>query len=83
VASAVVYKRWPPAPPTAADRGLLDGLTSRDGFYAMLLIFIALRLAAPSRLPGLMMLIAVGTHAYWVARAALSLRPGRARGRRP
>jgi phosphatidylglycerophosphate synthase len=83
VASAVVYKRWPPAPPTAADRGLLDALTSRDGFYAMLLIFIALRLAAPSRLPGLMMLIAVGTHAYWVARAALSLRPGRARGRRP
>ena len=83
VASAVVYKRWPPAPPTAADRGPLDALTSRDGFYAMLLIFIALRLTAPSRLPALMMVIAVGTHAYWVARAALSLRPGRARGRRP
>lgn len=83
VASAVVYKRWPPAPPTAADRGLLDPLTSRDGFYAMLLLFIALRLTAPARLPVLMMVIAVGTHAYWVARAALSLRPGRAGGRRP
>jgi phosphatidylglycerophosphate synthase len=83
VASAVVGKRWPPPPPTAADRGLLDALTSRDGFYAMLLIFIALRLTAPAGLPALMMVIAVGTHAYWVARAALSLRPGRAGGRRP
>ncbi len=83
VASAVVYKRWPPAPPTAADRGLLDGLTSRDGFYGMLLLFILLRLTAPAWLPALMMVIAVGTHAYWVARAALSLRPGRAGGRRP
>jgi phosphatidylglycerophosphate synthase len=83
VASAVVGKRWPPAPPTAADRGPLDALTSRDGFYAMLLIFIALRLIAPLRLPALMTLIALGTHVYWVARAALSLRPARGGGRRP
>jgi hypothetical protein len=64
-------------------RGLLDRLTSRDGFYAMIVIFIVLRLVAPAWLPALMIVVAVGTHAYWLARAALSVRPGRAGGRRP
>jgi phosphatidylglycerophosphate synthase len=82
-ASAVVGHLWPPAPTNAADRGPLDALTSRDGFYAMLVTFIALRLAAPAWLSALMVLIAAGTHAYWLARAAVSLRPGRAGGRRP
>ena len=71
VASAIVGKQWPPAPTTATNRGLLDALTSRDGFYAMLLLFIALRVAAPTLLPALMVVVAIGTHAYWAARLAL------------
>ncbi len=83
VASAVVGKLRPPAPAAATPRGFLDALTSRDGFYAMLVIFIVVRLAAPAWLPALMLVVAVGTHAYWLARAALSIRPGRAAERRP
>jgi CDP-alcohol phosphatidyltransferase-like enzyme len=82
VASATVGKLWPPAPPTARERGLLDTLTSRDGFYAMLLMFIAVRLLVPAWLPALMIVIAVGTHGYWMARVALLLRPARADERR-
>jgi hypothetical protein len=83
IASAVVGKRWPPAPAGATARGLLDALTSRDGFYAMLIVFIMVRGLAPAGLPALMLLVAVGTHAYWMARVALSIRPGRDGGRRP
>jgi len=82
-ASAVVGYVWPPAPTDATERGPLDALTSRDGFYAMLVVFIAFRLAAPAWLPTLMVVIAAGTHAYWLARAALFLRLGRGGGRRP
>ncbi|HEX6211229.1 MAG TPA: CDP-alcohol phosphatidyltransferase family protein [Methylomirabilota bacterium] len=82
VASATVAKRWPPAPPTARERGLLDPLTSRDGFYLMLVVFIAVRLVVPAWLPALMFVVAVGTHAYWLARAALSIRPAPSAGTR-
>jgi phosphatidylglycerophosphate synthase len=68
VASAAVGKLWPPAPPSAGRRGPLDALTSRDGFYGMLILFLAVRLAIPSLLPALMVLIAAGIHTYWVAR---------------
>jgi hypothetical protein len=74
VASAVVGKLWPPAPLTATDRGLLDALTSRDGFYAMLVLFLVLRIVAPALLPSLMIVVAAGTHAYWVVRVALLVR---------
>jgi len=74
VASAVVGKLWPPAPLTATDRGLLDALTSRDGFYAMLVLFLVLRIVAPGLLPSLMIVVAAGTHAYWVVRVALLVR---------
>lgn len=83
VASGAVGKLWPPAPATASERGLLDPLTSRDGFYAMLLLFLALRLMAPAWLPWLMLVVAIGTHAYWLARVALSLRRGPGGERRP
>ena len=49
----------------------------------LLLFIIACELAAPSWLPGLMIVVAVGTHAYWLARVALSVRRGRAAGRPP
>jgi hypothetical protein len=71
VGSALVGKVWPPAPLSAGKRRGLDALTSRDGFYAMLVLFIALRIGAPDRLPILMAVVAAGTHAYWVARLAL------------
>jgi phosphatidylglycerophosphate synthase len=74
VASAVVGKRWPPASPAGAERGLLDALTSRDGFYGMLALFLGLRLVAPSLLPAFMAVVAVGTHAYWIARVCLMAR---------
>jgi phosphatidylglycerophosphate synthase len=74
VASATVGKLWPPPPVTAAGRGLLDRLSSRDGFYAMLLLFIALMIGAPAALPTLLAVVAAGTHAYWVARALSLLR---------
>lgn len=80
VGSAVVGKRWPPAPLAATDRGLLDALGSRDGFYAMLVLFLVLRLVAPALLPALMIVVAAGTHGYWVARVALLVRRGRRTG---
>jgi phosphatidylglycerophosphate synthase len=83
VASAIVGHRWPPPPLTAADRGLLDALTSRDGFYAMLLLFLLLRSLAPGLLPVLMAVVAVGTHAYWVARLVVSVRGRRKTFRKP
>jgi phosphatidylglycerophosphate synthase len=84
VASAVVGKRWPPVePPATTPRGLLDALTSRDGFYAMLVLFIVLRVLAPALLPLLMTVVAVSTHAYWLTRAALWIRRGRGDGTRP
>jgi phosphatidylglycerophosphate synthase len=72
VVSGLLGKIWPP-PPAAAARGLLDRLSSRDGFYAMLLAFVLVRLAAPAYLPALLAAIAAGAHAYWVARVALRL----------
>jgi phosphatidylglycerophosphate synthase len=69
VVSGLLAKRFPPAP----GRGLLDDLSSRDGFYSMLAAFVLVRLAAPSLLPALMIFVATGAHAYWVARA-LALR---------
>ena len=71
VASAAVGKLWPPAPPTGGPRGPLDALTSRDGFYGMLVLFLGVRVVAPPVLPALMVLIAAGIHAYWIARLVL------------
>jgi phosphatidylglycerophosphate synthase len=83
VASAVVGRLWPPAPITATARGLLDALTSRDGFYAMLVLFLVLRIVAPPLLPTLMVIVAAGTHAFWVARLALLARRRRGDGGEP
>src|SRR4030095_10768469 len=46
IISGMLGKIWPPAPPAAAGRGLLDRLSSRDGFYGMLLSFVLVRIAA-------------------------------------
>jgi phosphatidylglycerophosphate synthase len=74
VASAAVAKVWPAT--GAADNvgAALENLGSRDGFYAMLLLFIAARAVAPGALPSLMIVVALGSQAYWLARAAYTLR---------
>jgi phosphatidylglycerophosphate synthase len=73
VASAAVAKLWP-ATGTAGGLGrALENLGSRDGFYAMLVLFIAARAVAPPALPWLMIVVTLGAHAYWVARAVLTL----------
>lgn len=74
VASAAVAKQWPVTGAPSGVGGALEALGSRDGFYAMLVLFIAARALAPAALPPLMVVVALGTHAYWVARAAYTLR---------
>jgi len=62
--------------PRSAGRGLggfLDALGSRDGFYGMLVAFILALAFAPSVLPLLMVVVAVGSHAYWLTRLAYRL----------
>jgi len=62
--------------PRSAGRGLggfLDALGSRDGFYGMLIGFILALAFAPSVLPFLMGIVAVGAHAYWVTRLVYRL----------
>jgi phosphatidylglycerophosphate synthase len=64
VASAWVAKTAPPAA-NAINRAF-GALGNRDGFYAMLLAFVLGVALAPSALPALMVLVAAGTHAYWI-----------------
>jgi len=78
VASALVAKWWPPRG-TAGMAGAIEDFGSRDGFYALLLLFIILCTFLPAALPWLMVLVTVGSNAYWVARAAWAVRGGRAR----
>ncbi|HEV8474337.1 MAG TPA: CDP-alcohol phosphatidyltransferase family protein, partial [Methylomirabilota bacterium] len=61
--SAVVAKAWP-ATGAVGVGGRLEDLGSRDGFYAMLVLFIAARALAPALLPWLMVVVAVGSNAY-------------------
>jgi phosphatidylglycerophosphate synthase len=51
----------------AGANALLAGLANRDGFYAMLLLFVGLLAALPRALPLLMLLVAAGANAYWLA----------------
>jgi phosphatidylglycerophosphate synthase len=53
--------------------GVLDALGNRDGFYAMLVLFLLTLASAPSRLPLLMILVAAGSHAYWLTRLGYRL----------
>ena len=70
IASAAVAKIWPPAGETDAVGSILDALSTRDGFYAMLLLFIAALAVHPAALLPLMIVVAAGSHAYWLARLA-------------
>ena len=68
VASAVVAKAWSgSARPGGVERAL-ERLGARDGFYAMLIGFIAVLALWPAALPALVAVVAVGANGYWVAR---------------
>lgn len=67
VASATLTRTSPPAPGGGIGL-LLDALSNRDGFYAMLVIFILGLALWPGALPGLMIFLAVGCHAFWLSR---------------
>lgn len=64
IASAWVAKTAPPAG-NAVNRAF-GALGNRDGFYVMLVAFLLALATAPSLLPALMVLVALGTHAYWI-----------------
>jgi hypothetical protein len=74
IASAAVAKLWPASGARGGIGSALEDLGSRDGFYAMLVLFILARAAAPAALPVLMVVVALGAHAYWLARAVYTLR---------
>jgi phosphatidylglycerophosphate synthase len=76
IASAAVAKAWPGLAMPDRVGAAIVGLGSRDGFYAMLVAFIAARAWWPEVLPWLMIVVAVGTHAYWVGRALYRLTRG-------
>ena len=72
MASAFVHTWWPPRG-TGGTRGAVEDFGSRDGFYALLLIFIALRAFVPWLLPALMVIVTLGSNAYWVIRAGVAV----------
>jgi phosphatidylglycerophosphate synthase len=52
---------------------MLDALSNRDGFYLMLGLFIVGLACVPAALPGFMILVAAGCHAFWLSRLAYRL----------
>lgn len=74
LASATVARLWPATGAAGRTATALENLGTRDGFYAMLLLFITAHAAAPAALPWLMIVVALGSHAYWLARATYTVR---------
>ena len=52
----------------------LTRLGNRNGFYVLLLAFVALLALAPAALPALLLVATLAAHAYWVGHLALRLR---------
>ena len=55
-------------------RRALASLGTRDGFYLLLVAFLAQLAVAPATLPALLLVAAVGAHAYWLGHLALRFR---------
>jgi phosphatidylglycerophosphate synthase len=75
MASTFSVKHWPPGSARSAGRTvplILDMLADRLGFHLTLGAYVLLLARAPERLPIVMVVVALGSHAYWVARAAAS-----------
>jgi len=88
VLSAAAAGAWPVVPATSGRRldaaSVLDALGNRHGFYALLLVFVALRVGRPTLLPALLGVVTIGSHAYWGGRVAVALsRPRRERPAAP
>ncbi len=80
VASAALTKVAAPAPGRLG--AVLNRLGTRDGFYGTLIVFVTLLAAAPAALGWFLVIVALGSHAYWVGRlilAALARRHERVR----
>ncbi len=55
-------------PATGVIGSILNALSNRDGFYAMLALFITGLALLPVALPVLMLIVAAGGHAFWLGR---------------
>ena len=75
VVSAMIAKTSPRSTAGGVG-GFLAVLGNRDGFYAMLLLFILSLTFAPALLSVLMIVVAAGSHAYWLTRLAFRLTSG-------
>lgn len=73
VASALLTRTSPPAAGGMA--GILTALGNRDGFYALLALFVVGLAVLPSALPVLMLVVAAGAHAFWLGRLLYRRRP--------
>jgi phosphatidylglycerophosphate synthase len=77
VVASTMLSAWPVS--VAPDGGVtrpgrfLDALANRHGFYGMLIGFTAVQVLAPERLMLSMIVLVVGSHAYWVARVTVSV----------
>jgi phosphatidylglycerophosphate synthase len=74
-AGGVVASAWQAkiSPARATPRGtgsLLHSLGSRDTFYGLLVLYLVVLAVAPRLLPALALVVAVGSHAYWLGRLA-------------
>ena len=74
VLSAALQKILPP-PAGGRLRELLTRLGNRDGFYGAFVAFIVLLATAPALLPVLLVVVTLGSHAYWLARLACLATP--------
>lgn len=83
VMSAVLAKTWPATGEVGGIGGVFQGLSNRDGFYGVLVVFIIALALVPAVLPLLMILVAVGAHVYWLGRVAYGYRPLPPREPRP
>ena len=68
VAGAALAKAWPPEAETDGLGAMFRCLTNRNGFYVLLLLFIAALALLPAALPVVMLVAAAGMHAYWLGR---------------
>jgi len=62
-------------PATGGIGGVLNALSNRDGFYALLALFVVGLAVLPSALPVLMLVVAAGGHAFWLGRLVYRRRP--------
>ena len=86
VLSAAAASAWPLGEAArggnAAVGQVLDGLGNRQGFYGILLAVVLCRVLTPGLLPTLMVVVAVGSNAYWIGRVAVAIAFRSGRGAR-